>query len=41
MSIIAIATTAAGDTSGNVYFVSQGYTIGLGTRIAAVAGKLP
>lgn len=30
-----------GDTSGNVYFVSQGYTIGLGTRIAAVAGKLP
>ena len=30
-----------GDTADNVYFVSQGYTIGLGTRIAAVAGQLP
>ncbi len=30
-----------GDTSDRVYFVSQGYTIGLGTRIAAMAGRLP
>ena len=30
-----------GDSSDRVYFVSQGYTIGLGTRIAALAGRLP